>query len=123
MNFNSKVLPAGQLQLSQILLAMKLTAILILATLSTVSANSYSQMVTLHKKNISVEEVMRLIEKQTNYHFLYDKRDILRAGVINVDVGNVSVEVALDKCFKDQPLTYKIFRNTIVIKSSEYFKQ
>lgn len=123
MNFNSKVMPAGRLKLSQILLAMKLTTILILAALSTVSASSYSQMITLHKKNISVGEVLRLIEKQTNYHFLYDRRDISRAGVINVDVGNVSVEVALDKCFKDQPLTYKIFQNTIVIKSREYFKE
>lgn len=117
MNFNSKVIPTGRLNLSRILLAMKLTAIIILATLSTVSAKSYSQMVTLHEKNISVGEAFRLIEEQTNYHFLYDKRDISKAGSISVNVGNVSVEVALDKCFKDQPLTYKIFRNTIVVKS------
>lgn len=122
MNFNSKVMPEARLKLSQILLAMKLTTILILAALSTVSASSYSQLVTLHKKNISIGEVMRLIEKQTNYHFLYDRRDIEKARLINVDVGNVSVEVALDKCFKDQPLTYKVFNNTIVIKSKEYFK-
>lgn len=123
MNFNSKVMPPARPILSQILLAMKLTTILIFAALSTVSASSYSQMITLHKKNISIGEVLRLIEKQTSYHFLYDRRDISRAGVINVDLGNVSVEMALDKCFKDQPLTYKIFQNTIVIKGREYFKE
>ena len=117
MNFNSKVVPTGRLHLSKILLAMKFTAFIILATLSTVSAESYSQKVTLNEKNISVGEVLRLIEKQTNYHFLYDKSDISKAGAISISVGNVSVEVALDKCFKGQPLTYKIFNNTIVVKS------
>ena len=117
MNFNSKVIPTGRLHLSKILLAMKFTAFIILATLSTVSAESYSQKVTLNEKNISVGEVLRLIEKQTNYHFLYDKSDISKAGAISISVGNVSVEVALDKCFKGQPLTYKIFNNTIVVKS------
>jgi len=119
MNFNSKASPMGRLHLSKILLAMKLTAFIILVTLSTVSAKSYSQMVTLHEKNISVGEVLRSIEKQTNYHFLYDKRDVAKVRSISVDVGNVSVEVALDKCFQGQPLTYKIFNNTIVIKSKE----
>ena len=119
MNLNSKVKPAGRLQLSQILLTMRLTAFIIVATLSTVSANTYSQNVTLHEKNITIGEVLRLIEKQTNYHFLYDKRDLAKVRSINVDVGNVSVEVALDKCFLGQPLTYKIFNNTVVIKSKE----
>jgi len=119
MKFNSKVIPTGRLNLSKILLAMKLTAFIILATLSTVSANSYSQMVTLHEKNISIGNVLSLIEKQTNYHFLYDKRDISKAGTINVDVENVSVELVLSKCFKDKQLTYKIFQSTIVIKSLE----
>ncbi len=119
MNFNSKVIPAGRLNLSKIILVMKLTAFIIVATLSTVTAKSYSQMVTLSEKNISIGEVMRLIEKQTNYHFLYDKRDVSKAHLISVDVGNVLVEVALDKCFKGQPLTYKIFNNTIVIKAKD----
>lgn len=64
MKFNPKVIPTGGLRLSQIILAMKLTAFIIVATLSTVSANSYSRMVTLHEKN----------------------------STINVNVGNVSVE-------------------------------
>lgn len=119
MNFNSKVRPAGRLDLSKILLAMKLITFIMLVTLSTVSASGYSQRVTLHEKNISVGEVLRLIEKQTDYHFLYDKTDILKAGMISVNVGNVSVEAALNECLKDQPLTYKIIQSTIVIKRKD----
>ena len=116
MKFNYKVIPVGGLKLPKILLAMKLTIIIMVATLSAVSANTYSQMVTLREKNISIVNVLNLIEKQTNYHFLFDKRDISKAGSITVNIENVTVEQALNKCLKDQPLTYKIFENTIVIK-------
>ncbi|WP_211480972.1 SusC/RagA family TonB-linked outer membrane protein [Arcticibacter eurypsychrophilus] len=105
MNFNSKIL-----------LAMKLILAFLLVIHLDVNAKTFSQMVTLHKKNATVEEVFQLIEKQTGYHFLYHKEDILAAGMISIDVGMVSVEEALNQCFKNQPLTFKIFQNTIVIK-------
>ena len=61
MKFNSKVIPAGRLNLQKILLAMKFTALIMLASLATVSAKSYSQMVTLHQKNIPIGNVLSLI--------------------------------------------------------------
>ncbi|WP_183559174.1 TonB-dependent receptor [Mucilaginibacter sp. SP1R1] len=119
MNFNSKATPLVWPQLSKIILAMKLTAIIIIAALTNVSAKSYSQIVTLHQKNATVEKVLKSIEKQTGYHFLYDKQDVSKAGAINVEVAGVSLEDALNQCFKDQPLTYKIFQETIVVKSKD----
>jgi TonB-linked SusC/RagA family outer membrane protein len=119
MNFNSKATPLAWPQLSKIILAMKLTAIIIIAALTNVSAKSYSQVVTLHQKNTTVEKVLRSIEKQTGYHFLYDKKDVSNTGGINVEVSNASLAEALDQCFKDQPLTYKIFEETIVVKKKD----
>ena len=119
MNFNSKAMPMAWPQLSKIILAMKLTAIIIIAALTNVSAKSYSQIVTLHQKNTTVEKVLKSIEKQTGYHFLYDKKDVSNAGGINVEVSNASLQEALDQCFKDQPLTYKIFQETIVVKKKD----
>ncbi len=119
MNFNSKATPLAWPNLSKILLVMKLTAILIIAALTNVSAKTYSQIVTLHQKNSTVEKVLRSIEKQTGYHFLYDKQDISKAGAINIEIGPVTVEEALNNCFKDQPLTYKIFQKTIVVKKKD----
>ncbi len=119
MNFNSKAMPLAWPNLSKILLVMKLTAILIIAALTNVSAKTYSQIVTLHQKKATVEKVLKSIEKQTGYHFLYDKQDIAKAGEINIEIGPVTVEEALNKCFKDQPLTYKIFSQTIVVKGKE----
>lgn len=119
MNFNSKATPLAWPQLRKFILAMKLTAFIIIAALAHVSAKSYSQIVTLHQKNSTVEKVLRSIEKQTGYHFMYDKQDVAKAGAINIEVANVSIQIALDQCFKDQPLTYKIFDQTIVVKKKD----
>src|SRR5690606_18260392 len=90
--------------------------IVMLIALSNVSAKSYGQSVVLRMKNASIKEVLQVIENQTGYHFLYDNKDISKAGLINVNIANVPLEEALEACFKDQPLTYKIFKNTIVLK-------
>ncbi|WP_423146002.1 TonB-dependent receptor [Rubrolithibacter danxiaensis] len=119
MNFNSESRPTSWPPLFKILLAMKLTAILIFAALTNVSAKSYSQIVSLQQKNTSVEKILRLIEEQTGYHFLYEKKDIASAGKININVANVLVEEALNQCLKDQPLTYKIFQQTIVLRKKD----
>lgn len=101
---------------SKSLKSVKLTFILMLAVILQVQAYSYSQNVTLHEKNSSIEKLFLLIEKQSDYHFLYDKLDMAKAGSVTIDVNGVSVKEALNLCLKDQPLTYQIFNNTIVVK-------
>ncbi len=116
MNFNAKVNPLTRLGLTHFLLTMKLTAIVIMVALSNVSAKSYSQSIMLKMKQASVKEVLRVIENQTDFHFLYDQKDLAEVGPISVDLTNVSLEAALEACFREQPLTYRIFKNTIVLK-------
>jgi len=89
-----------------------------LAALLQVSAKSYSQAITLHEKNTSVTKILKLIEKQSGYHFLFDKIDIEKAGPITVNVSNASIEEALQKSLIKQPLSFKIIRKTIVLKSA-----
>ncbi|MES2278997.1 MAG: TonB-dependent receptor [Bacteroidota bacterium] len=95
---------------------MKLTAIIMIAALTQISAKSFSQNVTIHEKNTSVEKVLSLIEKQTNYHFLFDKLDLPKNGKLDVNVNNVTVEEALNTFLKAQSLTYKVFQQTIVLR-------
>lgn len=119
MNFNSKAVPLAWSKLSKVLLVMKLTAILIIAALTNVTAKTFSQTVSLRQKNASVEKILRLIEKQTGYHFMYDKQDVAKAGGISINVDQVSIDKALDQAFANQPLTYKIFQETIVVKKKD----
>ena len=119
MKLNCWALPAHRRGWAKILLAMKLTAIFILTSLVTVSAKTYSQNVSIHQNHVSVDKILKLIKKQTGYSYLYEDDAVSKTSKIDVDVANATIPETLDKCFKDQPLTYKIFDKTIVIKARE----
>ncbi|SDP76460.1 TonB-linked outer membrane protein, SusC/RagA family [Mucilaginibacter sp. OK268] len=116
MKFINKVLLPAQPQLAKTILAMKLIAIMMFTALTQVSASSFSQTITLRENKISIEKVLQLIEKQSGYYFLYNSKDIPQNERISVTVTNASIEEVLKQCFKDQPLSYKIIRQTIVLK-------
>jgi len=119
MKFNFMVVPVKRHLLFKILLAMKLTAVLIFTALLNVSAKTYSQNINIHQSNISVEKILKLIKKQSGYNYFYDDAAVAKTSKINIDVSNVTVEEALNLCFKNQPLTYRIFQQTIVVKAKD----
>lgn len=47
---------------------------------------------------------------------MYDSQFLQEAGNVSIDVSNVSLEHALDLCFKGKPLAYTIIEKTIVVK-------
>ncbi|MDP9081788.1 MAG: TonB-dependent receptor [Bacteroidota bacterium] len=122
MKFNCMVVPVRRHYLFKILLAMKLTAVLVFAALLNVSAKTYSQNISIHQSNISVDKILKLIKKQTGYNYFYDEDAVAKTTKVNIDVNNASVEEALNLCFKNQPLTYRIFQQTIVVKAKDETK-
>ena len=102
---------------SKLFLVMKLTCFLLFAVLLQVSAKSFSQKITINKKNAALEQVLKEIGTQSGVHFLYDKDEILKAGKITIDVKDISLTQALDKCLEGKSLTYKLFDNMVVIKA------
>ncbi|MCS3732301.1 TonB-dependent receptor [Mucilaginibacter dorajii] len=97
---------------------MKLTAVFMITAFLQVSARSFSQQVTVHEKNISIEKVLKLIKKQSSYHFLYKIDELSSANNVDLDFTNASIESVLDKCFKNTPFTYKIVNRTILVKKN-----
>lgn len=91
---------------------MKLTTLLMLFALLQVKASVYSQ-ITLKEKNASIEKVIHEIERQTDYVFFY--KSTLKNIDLNINLKNVSIATALDVCFKNLPLSYKIVDKTIVV--------
>ncbi|CAL1516715.1 SusC/RagA family TonB-linked outer membrane protein [Chitinophaga sp. MM2321] len=110
--FSRRVLP-------KTLLFMKLTVILLTAACLQISAKSYSQKVTLSEKNARLGKVFREIKKQTGYSFFFDESWMKQADVVTINVKNASLEKTLEICFKNQPLTYSIIGNTVVLKQRE----
>ena len=81
---------------SKVLLAMKLTALLTFFFTLNVSANGFGQeKISLKVKKAEISGVLRSIEKQTIYRFLYnDKLEDIREKV-SVNVKEASVQEVL----------------------------
>jgi TonB-linked SusC/RagA family outer membrane protein len=100
------------------LIVMKLTAILLLIGTMHLSAASYSQSVSVSRKNTTLETVFKDIKQQTGYLFFYSGKVNLKKQTLNVELKNVPLEDALKACLADQNLTYNIVDKTIVIRNA-----
>lgn len=98
----------------QLLKIMKLTAIFLLIFFMQASAKSLSQ-VTISMKDVSVEKVLREVERQTGVGFLYTRKMIKDLPHVTISVRNVPVTTVLDVCFGGHELEYSFDKNTIVI--------
>jgi TonB-linked SusC/RagA family outer membrane protein len=105
--------------LTKTLLVMKLTAFLILAACLHVSANGYSQKITLSVHEVPLEKVFKEIQKQSGYSFWYKTQQIDKTVRITLDIRNASLQEVLAKCFENQPFDYVIVEQTVVIRPRE----
>lgn len=106
------------------ILIMKLTFVLLLtAGLQIASATSFAQQITFSKTNAKLERVLAELEKQTGYNFIYNSGMIAKISNITLSVKNVSLTEVLKKALENQPLTFTINGNTVVIVEKPQGKQ
>lgn len=108
--------PSGHINLDTLLRIMKLTVFLLFIALFKVSAKGFSQQVTLTANKAPLEKVFSTIEKQTHYIFFYNEGLLNAARPVTVRLKAASLEKALQECFKDQPFTYEVVDQTIILK-------
>lgn len=100
----------------KLLLTMKLTFVLVIATFLQVRAATYAQTISVIKKGASLKEIFEVIEQQSNYTVVYDSKMVKAAKPVNISLKNASLEEVLNRCLEGQMLTYTINLNTIVIR-------
>ncbi len=105
--------------LTKTLLAMKFTAFLMLALCLKTSAHINAQTITLSEKNVTLQKVFTNIKKQTGIAFFFDEAWMRQATRVSINVKNASLKETLDLCFSNQPLTYSIVDQTVVVKKKE----
>jgi len=115
---NSKFFALNK-QLRKGILIMKITGILLLVACMHVSANVFSQNITLTEKKVSLEAVLKVIQKQTGYALLYSNEVIEKSIPVSVDFKSTPLSSALAQLFENQPLTYSLDGKTILIKEKE----
>jgi hypothetical protein len=70
-------------------LTLKKTFFLI-SFLSLIAVNSFSQTITINKKNKSLKEIINSIEEQTSYRVLFNAKKVNSAAVISLEAINLS---------------------------------
>lgn len=85
------------------------------AVLMNVSAATYSQNVTIKLKNASLLEVFKTLHKQNGIQFVYENALLKEARPISISAVNEPLKQVLDDCFDQQPLSYKIIQNNLIV--------
>ncbi len=101
----------------KLLLVMRLTIIILVATMLQVSAASYGQYVTMQQRNTTLDRLFQTIRKQTGYNVLFVTDKIKGANRIDADFTNTPLDKVLDQILAGKQLTYLVNEKTIIIKS------
>lgn len=94
---------------------MKLMTSLLLLTALHVSAGGFSQKVTLSGKNLPLDQFFEQIRTQTGFEFVYEKNFLEKIQPFTLNLKDVPLKDALDKCLLNAGLTYQVRNNIIVI--------
>jgi len=94
----------------------KWTAILFFIGCLHVSAKTTAQRVEVHAKSTPLPVVLKSIEQQSGYYFVYLQEWMDQAKPVTASFNAKSIDDALHICLNDQPFTYKIVGKTIALK-------
>ncbi|WP_205589907.1 TonB-dependent receptor [Mucilaginibacter celer] len=102
---------------------MKITGLLIFLLAMQLSARTMAQKVSITKENSELKSVLKELHKRTGYLFIFNNAVMLKAKPVTINVVNTELSQVLIQIFKDQPLTYELDDNTIIIKERTAPKQ
>ena len=102
----------------KILIVMKLTAILSLLLMTQAFAlKSYSQktLINLKMSNVTIKEVLREIEDNSNFYFLYNNDLIDVNSTVSIEAKNEKVQDVLSQLFADKNINFLVKDRQIVL--------
>lgn len=111
---NLFLLPKRKSFLNAILL-MKLAFLVVLVTCMQVSASVYSQKrFTLNLEDVKLAKLLKIIEKQSDYRFVYSNDLIPAETKVTVNVTDKPVEQVLNQALASTGLTYRVMSDRLV---------
>ena len=116
-NFQKLDLSKQKKMRSQIYRIMRLTCFILIFFMLPISATVYSQVTKLdvRMENVSVKDVFKSIEAQSEFRFFYSDDLGFVNQRITVDMKNVTVDDVLSKMLDQSNLTYRIFENNLIV--------
>lgn len=111
-------------RIKKILLIMKISTLLIFIGCMQVSASAFSQnnKVTLNLDHVEITRALKVIEKESDYRFLYNDALLSPTMRVNIHAKDASVPHVVTQILLGTPLTYKIIGKHLIViaaKNSE----
>jgi type II secretory pathway component GspD/PulD (secretin) len=110
-------MPLGYVR--KLLLIMRLTTVILIASFMQLSAAGFAQKITISKKNVPLSQIINEIRDQSGYDFFYSNELLKKASPVSINVKDASLEDVLQICFKNQPITYKVDDKAVMLREKE----
>ncbi|RYY21218.1 MAG: SusC/RagA family TonB-linked outer membrane protein [Chitinophagaceae bacterium] len=94
---------------------MKLVIALSLALLLSLK-QSFSQSITLNLQQVPVEKVLKEIQSQTNFRFVYTNEQLKGLAPVTIQVKNATLSTVLQTCFASTDFAWKSEGNIVVLR-------
>lgn len=94
---------------------MRLTIVILIATLVQVSAAGFAQKISMSKSNASLLNVFKEIRSQSGYNFVCPESILKNARPVTINVKNADLREVLNEIFNKQSLTYTIDSKVVVV--------
>ncbi|MBB5438136.1 TonB-linked SusC/RagA family outer membrane protein [Pedobacter sp. AK017] len=96
---------------------MRLTTIILIASMLQVSAAGFAQNLTYQRKNTTLLHLFNEIKAQTSYNVVWPEQDVKTSTTIQANFKNTPIKEVLDQSLKGLNLSYLISNKTIIIKA------
>jgi TonB-linked SusC/RagA family outer membrane protein len=87
------------------------------------TTKTHAQKIFLSEKKASLESIFQLIEQQTPYRFVFNTIIFEKGRPVAIKVKNAEIGEVLDLVFRNQPLSYTIVKQNIILKEKEISEQ
>ena len=100
---------------------MKITTLFSLGVACCISASTYAQnyKVSINKQNSSIIEILREIEKSSEFTFFFNDNRVNVNKTVSVNAQNATLEDVLDQVLKNTGYKYQIIDRQVLIKASD----
>ena len=106
---------------NKLFLITKMTFILVLVNIFTLSAKTFSQetLLSIDMKDVSIQQVLNNISSQSEFTFAWSSQFVNLNNKVNIQAKNETIGVILDKLFKDSGINFKIAGKKIILTPAD----
>lgn len=89
------------------------------------ASDSYSQSaaLTLNVNNQTVQDVLDEIEKQSEFHFFYNNKQVNTGRIVSIKSNKKDVFYVLEQLFTDTDISYKVLDRSIILSPKEVLSE